>query len=190
MNLLPQEEKQAVENEYCKRLMLVALIFLAGALMIWIIPVVVSYIISNYEIEDLKREMQAIGQINLSNNIATSTVIARDVKNKLDILNRPLTRSLPQNISDIFSSIIALAKINEKVRLTSLSYDQVDIKNDDVASVGHRVVLSGVANDRTSLQNFVKTLQSQSAFSSVDLPVSNLIVSKDVPFFATIMIKQ
>ena len=185
MNLLPLVKKSAVRREYYKRLAVVALILFAALILISIIPITVSYIASTYEIMDLERELALVTKTNIGEGVVASMDTIKDQNSKLDTLSGSYKQGLNYDLSAVFFSIID-GKL--RVRLTSLVYDKITLKKGQAKTVGHRVVLGGVADDRDSLLDFVKKLESDKRFVSIDLPVSNLIESKDIKFFITIML--
>lgn len=187
MNLLPVAEKLAIKKEYKRRLALVVLIFFAILVCIVLIPVATSYMVSNFEIMNLEREVELANKANLAKGVFADMDLIKDVNNKVNILSRKYPDYLGYDVSSIFSSIIATST---KVKVISLSYDQVSIKKGQSKETGHRIVLIGVADDRDSLQRFVKTLRSDKRFDSVDLPVSDLIESSNIKFSVTVMINK
>lgn len=186
MNLLPPEEKKIVRDKYHKRLAVVGLIFLMILLSIVLISISISYIVSAYEIKVLKRELEAISKTNDARGVVSNIKIIKDTNNKLDLLSKVSAGSLVYDLSDVFASVIDSANL----KLTSLSYDQIEIKKGQTKEVGHRIVVGGVADSRDKLRDFVKILQSDKRFSSVDLPVSSLIENKDIVFFITLMVNN
>lgn len=186
MNLLPSFEKRVVKKEYIKRLWVVGLDCLIVLITISIIPILVSYIVSTYEITRLGQEISLVATNNMAKGAAANMNIIKDANDKLDILNRKSAMELGYDISSLFSSIIG----SSTVRLTSFSYDQVTVKKGQVKEVGHRISVGGIARDRDALNKFVKNLQSDKQFLSVDLPVSNLIENKDIVFDITIMVAK
>ncbi len=186
MNLLPLAEKNLVKIEYRKKLALVSLSALMAVIFIGLVPITVSYIASAYEIANLKKQIDTVAKRNITGGIATNTEIIKNVNNKLNILTRKFPQTLDYDISSVFSSLAT----STKIRIFSLSYDQVSIKKGETKEVGHRIILGGVAKDRDGLQKFIKALEQDKRFKSVDLPVSNLIESKDINFFITIMLNK
>jgi hypothetical protein len=186
MNLLPPSEKKVVRERYRRRLLVVALVFFTILISIILISISISYMASAYEIMVVSREVELISKTNDTKGVAANISTIKDTNGKLDILTKNSTKSLGYDLSTVFSSIIDSAK----VKLTSFAYDQIETKKDQTKETGHRIIVGGIAKDRETLRDFVKILQSDKRFKSVDLPVSNLIESKDIKFFITIMIAK
>ncbi|MDO8493166.1 MAG: hypothetical protein Q7S19_01310 [bacterium] len=186
MNLLPLEEKRAIVMEYRKRLVVVGLTLLIVLICVGMIPVTAVYMTSNYQIANLRQKVDFANKTNIGEGVVENLSVIEDTNSKLNLLARTPAGDLGYNLSELLSSVVTM----NKARLTSWSYEQVDIKNGSVKDLGHRIVLGGVADDRDSLQSFVKILQADKRFSSVELPISSLIESKNIDFLITIMVNK
>ncbi len=187
MNLLPLTEKRIIRNEYYRRLAVVALNLFAILIVIAVLPVAVSYVASGYEIVDLRQSLDLISKVNVNEGVGNNIKIIQDANNRLDILNSDYGQGLNSPLTAIFSFIMSG---RQRIHLTLISYDKIDIKNGEEKKTGHRVVLNGVADSRDGLQNFVKELLQSGKFATVDLPISDLIESKDINFTITTMIAK
>ncbi len=186
MNLLPLAEKNLAKIEYRKKLALVSLFALMALMFIGLVPIVVSYIVSAYEIVNLKKQIDIVAKRNITGGIAVNTEIIKNVNNKLKILTHKFPQTLGYELSSVFSSL----STSTKIRIFSLSYDQVSVKRGEIKEVDHRIILGGVAKDRDGLQKFIKALEQDKRFKGVDLPVSNLIESRDIKFFITMILNK
>lgn len=186
MNLLPLVEKKIIREEYYKRLISVSLVLVFVLLLTFVIPVAAFHIASTYEIGAKQTELGLLNKDNVNRGVVADVKTAKDVNDKLVVLDRVFGEDSGYDPSSILSSIIAVSN----VRLASMSYDHVAIKKDQIKEVGYRIILSGVASDRVSLQKFVRNLESNEMFASVDLPVSNLIENRNLQFNITVMVKK
>ncbi len=189
MNLLPLAEKRLIRREYYKRLTVVSLSLLAILIVIAVVPLVVAYITSNYEIMSLERELELFSKKNSTEGISADLGVIKDINSRLNILSSNYKKILGQDLSVIFSSIVDKGKL-QKLRLTSFVYDKVSLKKGQTKTVAQRMVFGGTASDRDSLGRFVKELSIDKRFASVDLPISNLIESKNINFFITVMMSK
>lgn len=186
MNLLPLQEKRVIIVEYRKRLAVVGLMFLAVLICVALIPLASVYMASNYQIMNLKKEVVLADKANTEEGVVENTGIIRDANGKLDLLGMTSADDLGYSLAEILSSIAT----TDKVRLISWSYEQVEMKNGGARETGYRIILGGIADDRDSLQSFVKVLQSDKRFKSTELPISSLIESKDIDFLITVMVNK
>ncbi len=186
MNLLPQADKSAIKQEYYRRLAVVAAVFFLVIILIGMIPLTTAYIVAMYQISNLNKEINFTNQSNLARGTGANEAIIKDVNSKIDLLNAVGKDDLGYDISAIYASIIA----SSTAKITSLAYDQVQVKKGTTKEVAHRIVVSGVAADRSQLQAFVKVLKSDSRFASVDLPISDLIASSNIDFSITIIMSK
>ncbi|MBI3632625.1 MAG: hypothetical protein HY225_04210 [Candidatus Vogelbacteria bacterium] len=180
MNLLPEKIKVEIRNEYYKKVAILFLVAVIISLVLATVPVILSYIMTSYQMTFLQREVIAMEKSNESKGIVSSLKIVDDLNNKLNILNRPMGPIPLGAISDILLNIVNMAKL--LVHLTSFSYSQVDVKVGETKTTNYVIVVSGIADTRDLLLNFVKKLKADGTFTNVDLPIENLVESKNAMF--------
>jgi hypothetical protein len=179
MNLLPEETKYELHREYRRRFIFLSLIFLAFAIFTGVVAALPhalavwgNYTTAKAQVAEMKGHKPAAAEQKL-------TAWMQNFRGVLTVLD-------PHKRVDAtaFSEIIRII-LNEKpdgVTLQSFSLTAED------ASTRH-VVLSGVAARRESLVLFPKRLMANTAFSKVDLPISNLGKREHIEFSITVTVK-
>lgn len=96
---------------------------------------------------------------------------------KLNSLN--LSSTPPSNAFDFIVSQRPLyIKINE---ISFKQKDKSKNKNNAIATIS----ISGTASSRDALLSFKSILESNTSYSAIDLPVSNLVKNSNIPFIFT-----
>ena len=112
-------------------------------------------------------------KINLSNSL-----IYKDNLQKETWINN--LNSITDNSSNILSNTpkwsILLDDINTHI------IDGILISNFSVPSINEKIIITGIAKDRETLNKFKKSLQESSYLSSVDLPLTDLGQKGNIPF--------
>lgn len=105
--------------------------------------------------------------------------IVSDTNAKLLLLHATSTPSAPKLFREILESRPS------GVFITSFSYDFI-AKKGSAAFPG--ITVSGTAENRSELLSFVESLNKNKSFSSVDLPISNLISDTNVSYTLNITV--
>lgn len=171
INLLSLQEKKKHLTEYRFRLGVVAMfaaVSLTGSSLILLAP---SYVLALY-----KANFTADEVVRLESKVKRDTqekeidAQIKDINRKIDIYLK-LGKSGRLKVSDVVSRIVAVRQ--DTIKISSIMYD---------SALGERVVLVGVARDRESLASFVDALHKEGTFSSINLPISSYVKSKDIDF--------
>lgn len=177
-NLLSKDEIDALKKEYRLRLTIVALCFFLGVILVASIALIPTIFVS--------KQREAIA---LHNDAALkASIAARDKDNLAGVLKiakekLAALKSTPNTlrVSQLFDLIISDKSAH--IKITGLTLKAGD-------SGGRSLSVIGKASDRTSLLAFAHTLQNESLFSSVDLPVSNFAENRDIDFAIAIQSKM
>ena len=176
-NLLPIEDRNAVKDEYHRRVVVFSLLFFAiamGSVAILLLPSV--YILSQKgaevkgELEAFKKAPEAEDYQALANEVRTtrSRLIA--------LIDNP----------ERFETAEILRKIVDgKPKGTSITAFTFSNKAE-----GFEISLNGIASNRELLRTFVNSLKSDATFSSVDVPLSSFAKAEKTDFSITLLIKK
>ncbi len=171
--LIPTDLKKALRHEYRVRATIVFLFMISIAWVIGIVSLLPSFIHVKTEKDTINKSLATLqgspikkGVIDVGNDIAKQS-------DMLALFNKQ-TGGMTSN-SSIITSIVG-ARGN--VKLTSLAISRT-------ATTSILVIIQGVAPTRDALINFKNLLSSSVPGNKVDLPISELAMSKDIHFSIT-----
>ncbi len=178
VNLLTIFEKKRILKEYRIRLAIVSLLTTSLLLTISIILLVPSYILSS------RKHSTVFKQLSLEKKKITTLAegkdpikITKDINNKLDILKKANT-TLP----DPYYVIVTIIKHKPKgIFIKSILYD----KNENE----EKITISGISENRETLLIFLRSMESESRFFGVELPISSFVKGENINFSMRITIK-
>lgn len=178
LNLLPSQQKIAIQKEYSARRYIVAFGFVISVLAISLALLSPSYFSTRTRAkiagDELKFVKQAIDAELPSAELVSELSAAVKHAEALKPLAKPV-------------SVYELVRIFEgKPKTIKIS----DISFSDQTGDRPVFTLRGMAQDRESLTAFGRTLESRVEFESVDLPISNFVKERDIDFSMTIALKQ
>lgn len=168
--LLPTQEKKKLEKEYRIRLCIVAFSFIFFIELIGAISLLPAFFLSTVKEKEV-----------ITEQLIVSKVTEDEKDEKFDEEIKKVREQIQQLKIDEKEIAIAhvLNTVNKNkptgVRLTSFNL---------VRNVGEESELRiiGIAQNRDSLVSFRDTLENESLFSGVELPISDLAKSKDISF--------
>ncbi len=177
INLIPNEEKKKMFKGFYFRLATVFFLMLSACLFLASIVVLPAYFLSSVEKSsiDKKLELQANESIPLTDQ--NTTAIVQDLKNKLSLIESA------QKNKDIFSQKVINEIILKKV--PNIKITQISFQNDP--QTGKKINISGRASSREVLLSFRRALEDDTAFSIVDLPISNFVKGSNINFYLTLI---
>lgn len=173
-NLLPQTEQQAIVKEYAHRRMVVVLVMCAVTIAICAIFLLPSYILSEVKLTEMMNAAQAARTTSteLLQTKNSATVLLKETNRKVQFLKVP--KEGEKSVYAVIDMIVKQKTAN--IRIQSFLYTAA------TETAQGSVVLNGLAKDRESLTTFLKNMEAQPAFTTVDLPVSNFAKDKDIVF--------
>lgn len=177
INLIPNEERKKMIKDFYLRFVVVFFFALGFSVLVASAALLPAYFASsvkmNLALERLAVEkdkpvplvgqqtQEVIKELNIKLGILT-----RAEKNKFSISEQVLNRIIERKMPDI--------------KITEISYDYNSTK-------GKKIGVTGVASSRERLLLFRKALEEDSAFSSVDLPISNFLKGTNIQFFLNLV---
>jgi hypothetical protein len=170
-NLLPEPEKKQILSEYNLRRNILMLIFLFVVGLIAVISIFPSYLLSSSKILEAQDGVSSIRNSNVFKEEESLNAELAQTNLKLSAL-QPLAGE--RYVSELFNAVIT--ERSSGIRMNGLQYKRGDDKKGGYLSV------SGVAQDRENLSQFVTALGKNSLFSKVDLPVSNFTKDRNADF--------
>ncbi len=177
-NLLPSREKKRIFQEYRLRLLIVVLTFFFAIVFVAILFLLPSYLISNAKDNEISERIESVRMSTILKE--ADELNARLVQTNLKIQSLLIGQDLNQP-SVLFKKV--LDKKTSSIRINSMSF-----------SVGEgnkkEVVLSGVALNRDSLSEFVRSLEEEEIFSKVDIPVSSFAKERNATFSIRISVES
>ena len=169
LNLLPQDEKKQLINEYRLRFSIVATIFVCALLVIAIIGLFPTYISKRAEVQYLIEQKEEATQNNSQASLQEAQTLAAANKVLVDYL---VTRIGAIETTPSASSIVEgiFAKKTNQITL-----NLIDIR-------GKEVIVRGVASTRADLISFHNALLEEPLFKNSTLPISDIARSTKAEF--------
>lgn len=167
INLIPPTAKKSIKREYIKRVLTVWLILFSVAFAILAVFLLPTFVALRGEISSLEENAAAgLARVSQYDVSATELINANTLAKML------LERATTSSPSEVINTLTTIA--GTKVPLTNFLFS-------NVATVG-KITVSGVAATRQDLAVFRDAVSKDERFSTVDLPISNLIKDKDLLF--------
>lgn len=171
--LLPPTERSILRREYRIRAVVVLLFMIACAGTIGAISLLPAFLHASFEANSvskktasLKGDKDAVNTGKIESELAADAALAEAVSGRVG----------ESHFSDIVKSIVSA---RGTVRITSFSLEYP-------SSTTMRVVVAGIAPNRSALLSFKSALGGILPQTTADLPISELAKSKDIPFSITL----
>ncbi len=167
-NLLPQKEREALQNEYNVRVIVVALTLVSTSIFIGAILLLPSFFLTQSQTESIKRQASVLEE---SISSRTQDNIEKEIsatQEKLSILS-PKDNQLSGIIRDIIDTK------SKNISLSSFFFESNGLNT-------ALLTIRGVALTRDNLVSFSRDLQHNSMLSNVSLPVSDLAANRNITF--------
>ncbi len=175
INLIPNEEKKRYSKDFYLRL--VAVIFFALGICFLLIT---TAIVPSY-FSSVVRENIANEHIENQKSVPIPE-INQEALAIIDGINGQLTVIENASKSDF---VVSTRAINEVVLSKDLDIRITRIFYEADATKGKKINISGRAPSREALLLFRRSLEANSAFSSIDLPISNFVKGANIEFNLT-----
>ncbi len=171
INLLPLSRQQALEQEYWVRFGTIALV---GAT--WLVVVTGVLLLPSYVLLGTSMSIAQADLINIEHTLSSAD--ETELLGRLKTFTEEATylRALKGAPSATHAVAVILSAPHTGVSLTSFVYVP------GTGKVPRRVVVSGVASSRATLQRYQTALQSTNGVSSAELPVSSYAKESQIPF--------
>jgi len=178
INLLPINEKKSAHKIYIVRVSITFLVFLLVSIFAGVVFLFPSILLIRVK-GNSATELVSIARETISRSEGgTVAGIARKVNEKLTLLVSEEERHFL--LSPVFKKVLNTK--TQKLKITGLFYKQGP--NNDLRE--EKIIVRGRSVRREELLSFVKALQTEPLFVNVDLPISDLVESEDIPFSITI----
>ncbi len=172
LNILPIEEKKKNLTEYRLRLGVVVIFAVAVLVFTNSVLLIPSYYLATTKNDFVSSELAKLEAKQLGVDQE------KDIRAQINEVNKKIGMFLPDGKVEVISPAEMISKIislkNRTVRIQSISYD--------VTTERLRVVVLGTADDRDSLEQFVKILKKEPSFTKVDLPIGSYVKSINIDF--------
>jgi hypothetical protein len=176
-NVLPDNLKKLIVNEYYTRVGIVACLMAlvaVGCAFVFLFP---SWLMSHIKQQEIAHQVSMIQDAPVANHISISNSVV-STNQLLQVMNTTF-------VYPPFKPLLDTILTNRVVGITLGEFDYT------VTDATHGTIsLHGVSATRDELVAFVKALQNSNTFASVDLPVSDLAHDTNIEFVLNIVIGQ
>lgn len=171
INLIPEQQKKNIQNEYYMYIARYALLHIALLACVSIVFLFPSYILSTSKRNAAQSEITSLKQ-------GETFALAEELKNTTAKINEKLS-IFPKN--PILSSVVSEVVIEvEKVLPQAVTLSGIRIVSNTEAL--RTVEVSGIARNRDTLLSFVGKLEKVPSFKGVTLPVSSYAKGSNISF--------
>lgn len=184
INLLPVEEKQRIRRLYRSRVIIVSLAALSALFVTGALGLVPSYLSALARYESAVLSSGGTEQKSAGEEEPALLKETKEINRKADLLIKGASDHLP---GTLLREVIA--KKPPGILFADFSYASPQTGKDGKGKPAE-ITASGVADTRDTLLSFVNTLNAREVFSSVDLPISNFVKDRDLPFTLRMEVKQ
>ncbi len=167
LNLLPEEYKKELINEYRLRFLVSLSIIISIFFVVTSILLVPSYVFSRYEINFSEQRLNDIKSDPIYDGINNLESEINSLTKEIETIEK--YKSL--NITDLVLKITP-----SEAGITIDSFSLINEKD-----VSHLTV-RGMASNRDTLVMYINKLKEDEMFESVESPISNFIKGQDSPF--------
>ncbi len=178
--LIPPEEMRALRREYRMRLCIVISFFVSCGVVLGIISLIPAYLYSRAQesevalrTEKLQEGRKASGIVQIEKDLSQSQAIAEQITAEMDQIVH----------SDSIARVVALRP--QQVLISSFAFSRAS-----GTTTPYEIIVQGKAPTREVLIAFEKELKESPAFSKVDLPLSDLVKSKNISFALKLSLKK
>ncbi len=165
-NLLAAEKKKSLRIEYYTRLATVACFVFAGAVLSGSVALLPTYLQLRTTLNFLQEDA---ARYETEDAVAVAEPFERLGESAV-LLERMELVASEEGVGDIVRA--ALSSRPEGIAIVGFSYDR------DTSLI----TLEGVAETRSALVSFTRTLGEHERFTSVTNPIADLAISRDLPF--------
>lgn len=177
INLIPKEEKKKKFKSFYYRLVVVYLLSLSVCVLTGIIVLIPSYFIVFVKENSVDKKLEAQKKEPVPLPDQETLSLIKDLDRKLTLIER--TESNKFDVSKKVIDAIIARKMPE-IKISSISYENDPQK-------GKKVRVQGSAPSREILLLFRLSLESDVAFSQVDLPISNFVKGSNINFYISLI---
>lgn len=179
INLLPHAQKKELERAYILRVVTLYILVAGCIALCGLVLLFPLYIVSVSKRQVVESQVASLSSQKNTTKEELNSIIS-DINAKLAIFSDPTQQFYFSK--DIVVPV--LAKQNSGVSITTISYANDPAASATAASSApiRSVIVSGVAKDRESLLQFENNLKQNTAFTGVDVPISNFVSGSNINF--------
>lgn len=172
INLIPNEEKKVMSKDFYLRLIAVSFMVLGFSLSVASVAILPSYFISSTEKKSINTKLESQKNESDTSLDQTTLAVASDLENKLNLIENDQKGKVAFS-QEVINEIIL--KKTPGIKITDISYQKDP-------EAGETINVNGIASSRETLLLFSRALQDDTAFSKVDLPISNFVKGSNINF--------
>ncbi len=177
-NVLPVKEREFFHRNYQLRLIVVGTLITTVALTIGLLAMVPAYIFAQVQLKGVIMEKKVQEKVQKVNKKDTTMRSVRVMNSEIQAI---INTKTPQTSTAIEYIIRDWTNTAEDIVISSFIFGT---KGDSL-----QVRVSGEARTRVALNDFINVLQTDSRFSAVVFPVSDLVNNKKIDFSVTMLFK-
>lgn len=174
-NLLPHTQRKKLETEYKIRIGIIASSLLFATTIIACISLIPSYVVSRGTIADIEDRTTAFKERIAQVGTTPASAALKEVKDLTNVLSKDDSISFSNAINKVVSAR------PYGIAIYGISINKV---------VPQNININGVAQTRESLVEYKKRLEEVKEIAKVDLPISALTKSTNLPFNIMIVFKD
>ena len=177
INLIPNEEKKNMANNFYYRLFILSLWMVSFSICFGVLAILPSYILSTSKenFADEKLVIQKNESVPILDQETSDAI--KDLDSKLSLAEK----------LQVDKFIVTERVVNEIIesKVSGIKISRIFYEND--SAKGKKIEIEGIASSREELLSFRQTLEDNKAFQNVDLPISNFVKGSNIQFFLTLM---
>lgn len=170
INLIPSQQKKKIKKLFYLRFGVVVFIVLGLATVINAVLIAPSFFYLNLQKKIVENQLASTNEIS-SEEKENASVLLADLSKKIELIKST------QKSKFLVSEEVIKKVINTKtdgIKINEISYEGLQDKK--------FIEIKGEALSRENLIFYKNNLEKNTEFSKVDLPVSNFIKSRNIPF--------
>lgn len=168
-SFLPTEDQRLLKKRYRLHASIVALFMLSVVGVIGIGLLFPAFVKVSFEERGQAEFLHDVADARANNGIGEMT---RELQGDM-ILMRELSRTLQSERSSVLVKDVVSARASVKIQSITIT---------DISTTSAIMVIQGTASTRESLVSFKTRLENMSIGNKVELPISELAKSRDIPF--------
>lgn len=172
INLLPPKARRKLRIEQIIRFFSLFIIVLAFACFVFMLLSVPTWMLQRYQIGGVSEDRELIADIESKRRQAERAAV--ETRQTINLFSKTLPN---RQYSELISRLDEIA--GEEISLNQFVFDS---KN--------KLDITGVASTRTALTTFKTTVEKESTFTMVELPLSSLVSDSNAEFKMTLTMKK
>ncbi|MBI5139779.1 hypothetical protein HZA26_04205 [Candidatus Nomurabacteria bacterium] len=173
INLIPNEEKKRKIKDFYFRATVVFFAVLGFSVFVSCATILPAYFFSLEKKNFVNNKLEVEKKANLPEPDSKALLLKDDLIKKLSLIEK--IQAEKYIVSEKIINEIILKKMSD-IKISSISYQNDLVK-------GKSININGTAPSRERLTVFRKSLEENTSFKKVDLPVSNFVKGSNIQFF-------